>query len=212
MRRFRDALSVIAVAVGFSFAQEAGAALAWTFTAPSEFRNDSYSFGEVFTVGPNDITVTALGAYDAGLNGFLTPSESGGIPAGIYNETTNALLASTNVLGTDPLANHFRFHAIAPLVLLAGQTYRVVAVNELDLYNITDFQEVVNPAITRLRHGACATTTLTKCDDFADIEPLFFANFQFDVAASVPEPATLGLMALALLAMGYPRRRKSAGS
>src|SRR5579872_1418415 len=129
MKRLLSGLMFAAVAtVGV-----AGASTAFSLSSPSGFRNNNWSFGEIFTVGPQNITVTALGAYDAGGDGFVT---DGGIPVGIFRESDNALLASTNVVSGDPLSDNFRYAAISPLVLLSGTSYRVVADNENDLYNI----------------------------------------------------------------------------
>jgi hypothetical protein len=175
---------------------------AWTLDTVSNFRNSSWSFGDIFTVGGSAITVTALGAFDANLDGYIT---AGGIPVGIFRESDGALLASTTVVSTDPVTDHYRFHAITPLVLLAGTSYRVVAVNRDDLYNIaTGTPDNVDPSITWIRYGYCNTTALTMCDAFTGTERTWMGNFIID--GSVPEPGVLSLIGLALAGLGFARK------
>jgi len=180
------------------------AATAFTLTSTSDFRNSSWSFGEIFTVGSSNITVNSLGAYDAGGDGFVT---AGGIPVGIFRESDGALLASTNVTGSDPLIANFRYQAISSLVLVANTSYRVVAVNRDDLYNIaTAF--TVDPAITRTGYGYCNTTSLTSCNNIGGSERVWMANFQFN--GGVPEPATWALMIVGFGLVGVSMRRPKA--
>jgi hypothetical protein len=189
------------------FAPAAGAApiSAWELTNPSDFRNDSWSFGELFTVGASNIEVTALGAYDNNGDGFV----SGRVPVGIYRESDDALLASTTVNSADPLIGHYRFASITPLVLVANTAYRVVGVNLDDQYNITTgTPNSVDPRITWNSYGYCAATVLTSCDSFTGTDRSWFANFQIDSAGSaVPEPMSLTLVGLGLLGAGVRRYR-----
>ena len=70
-----------------------------------------------------DVAGAEEGFGVVGAGGFVT---AGGIPVGIYRESTQALLASTTVTSGDPLNGDFRYHSITPLTLLAGVQYRVV--------------------------------------------------------------------------------------
>ncbi len=70
--------------------QEAKASIFTEVHDPNPYRNGSWSFGEIFTVGPQDIVVTSLGAFDAGGDGFITP---GGNTARIFRESDGALFA-----------------------------------------------------------------------------------------------------------------------
>lgn len=173
--------------------------IAWEIDNPSPFRNGSWSFGDIFTVGSQNLTVTGLGAFDANLDGFTT---QGGIQVGIYDELTSALLVSTNVLSSDPLINNYRFSSITPLSLISGSQYRVVALNGSDLYNITTgTPNSVNSSITWDRYGYCSSATLQKCDQHTGTERTWMANLQFSsVDNAVPEPATWAMM---LLGFGF---------
>jgi hypothetical protein len=183
--------------------QVAQATTAWSIDTPDPFRNGSWSFGEIFTVGGTDITVTSLGAFDANLDGFIS---SGGIPVGIYRESDSALLASTFVTSSDTLIGNYRFDSIAPLTLLADTSYRVVAVNLDDLYNITiGTPDSVDPRITWNGYSYCNTTTLTSCDDFGGTERTFMANFE----VTVPVPPAVWLFGSGLIGLiGIARRKK----
>ncbi len=171
------------------------------------FINASYAFGEIFTVGPSDLLVTSLGAFDAGMDGFFT---EGGIPVGIFRESDDELLASTIVQTDDPLIDTFRYRAlIDPLVLLSGVDYRVVAVNRDDLYNIS-FDYIVNPLINRTGYGYCRTRFLISCDDLTGDETVWMANFTAVPTGPepVPEPGSLILFGTGVAAM-YTRARRA---
>jgi hypothetical protein len=66
---------------------------------PEPFINNSYAFGEIFTVGSSDLLVTSLGAFDWNMDGFFTV---GGIPVGIFRESDDELRAMTRVQSEDP--------------------------------------------------------------------------------------------------------------
>jgi len=194
-------------ALGAGLASPANAGEAFTLTNTVDFRNASWAFGEIFTVGSSNITVTALGAYDAGGDGFVT---TGGIPVGIFDESTSTLLASTNVLSTDPLVNDFRYHTITSLTLLSGHQYDVVAVNENDLYNISGTPPTVDPSITLNGYAYGQSTSLVQLSDFTGgTSPLWMSNFEISGSTAVPEPSTIVSASMAVLVgYGYSRFRR----
>lgn len=180
---------------------------AWELSSVSGLRTTSWSFGDLFTVGGSDITVSSLGALDVGLDGF---QNSGGILVGLYRESDQALLASTSVLSTDTLTGNYRFSGIPNIQLQANTAYRVVAVNGADLYNVqTGTPNVVDPRISWDGYAYCAATALTLCANFTGTERTWLGNFQLDnvSAGTVPEPSSLALMALGLLAFVAVRRK-----
>lgn len=188
----RKLLCTVAIAAGLLSAGQAAADTAFTLNGADGFSNGSWSFGEIFTVGAEAITVNALGAYDHNGDGFVS---DGGIEVGIFRESDDALLVSTFVQSGNTLFNNFRYAAISDLVLNANTAYRVVAVSRSDLYNIFEGQ-TVHPAITRSGYGYCSTTALTSCDAQSGGERVWMANFQFNGGGGgvVPEPSTWAMM------------------
>ena len=165
--------------------------------------NGSWSFGTIFTVGAQDLNVTSLGAYDYQQNGFGSSS----IKVGIFDEASNSLLASANVLSSDALLGLYRYSDIN-LTLLAGQQYRLVGVNgNNDYYIQGNSTWSYTSDITVNGYGYCSTTALTSCADHTEGD-YGMANFQYNT--SVPAPAGLALLGLGLVGLGLNRRRKTA--
>jgi hypothetical protein len=175
----------------------------------------SFAFGQMFTVGSSDLLVTALGAFDAGGDGFFTAT---GIPVGIYRMSDEELVADTLVLSIDPLIDKFRYNTLLePLVLLSGVSYVVVANNRGDLYN-GEPGFTVNPLIDHTGYEYCATFFLTTCDPDAPefhsgTDTVWMANFTAEAIGPggpdpVPEPASLILLGTGLAAT-YARARRA---
>lgn len=183
---------------------------AWGIDNPVGFNNGSWSFGEIFTVGNNNVTVTGLGAFDNNLDGFVT---QGGIEVGIFRESDDALLVSTFVMSGDSLSGNYRFADIASLMLLANTQYRVVAVSQGDLYNVTmGTPDNVDSRISWDSYGYCNTSTLTSCDVSTGTERTWLASFLLDDGgnnSNVPTPGTLALLGLGLAGLGFSRKKKA---
>lgn len=212
MRRTRWIFLAAAWAAA-SFASEgrARADVIYNVTAPNAVNNvTSWAFGQVFTVGALDISVTSLGAYDAFGDGFLTP---GGISVGIYRESDAMLLASTLVTSSDILSGGFRFASIAPLLLSAGEQYRVVAVSGDDAYN-TSSLFTTSPLVSSDGYAYGASSVLAFLNTFTNAgtqDNVWMANFQATAAnvSAAPEPSALALGAIGGLAAIFIARSRS---
>lgn len=178
-------------------------------TSPDNFRNASWVFGDIFTVGNESLELCALGAYDADGDGFVTP---GGIATGLYDEATGTLLASAQILSTSTLDGLFRYEDVNSVILAAGHTYRVVAVNQDDLYN-RDPNYTIDPHFTHNGYAYSQGTTLTFLTnpDFTGPDVVWMPNLKFRV---VPEPASLvsATIAMGIGLAGFAARRRSRAS
>jgi hypothetical protein len=169
------------------------------------FTNGSWAFGTVFTVGDDDVNVTALGAFDYLGDGFL----SNNIQVGIFDESTSTLLSSARVISSDALIGSFRYSYITSLLLNSGDTYRVVAVSGKDSYITNGILPIINTEFFNIESlGYCRSTTLKRCrrwdGDFG------MASFQFTPvdARDVPEPSTLAIFALGMIGLASRRFKK----
>lgn len=96
----------------------------WTGNFPNVTSNSNSNWGSQFTA-VDTCTLTHLGVYDHNQDGL-----SQAIPVGLWDATTQQLLASTTVSsGTvDPLFGSCRQHALdTPVVLEAGKRYVIAA-------------------------------------------------------------------------------------
>jgi hypothetical protein len=196
---------VLYVIAGLLIAPAAAyAGSAFEFSSAShDSSNGSWVFGVDFTVGSSDLLVSSLGYFDDNGDGFLSDHE-----VGIYDAGGN-LLASTDVTNSDPLTGHFRFDAITPLTLLAGNSYIVVGVNGSDHYTYVDPGFVTDPDI--IYHGAEYGNGNTLFDPSASHnnfnDGFWGPNFQVGVASASPEPATFSFMGMGLTVLFAVLRR-----
>jgi hypothetical protein len=95
--------------------------------AMNDFTNRSWNLGWQFNLlAPID--VTALGFYDDGANG-LTESHA----VGIFS-SAGSLIVSATVQPGDPLSDWWRFASISPVLLPAGEGYRIAAITGSENY------------------------------------------------------------------------------
>lgn len=175
-----------------------------------ELTNPPFTLGFQFSTN-RDITVTDLGFFDSGQDGL---GESHAI--GIWNSAGTLLTSSTVPAGTaGTLVNQFRYVSIAPIVLDGGGLFRIGALYATGVDPVifpgeaTDF--ATDPAVNFLAATFASGNALSDPADTAASLPGYFGpNFLFSTAASVPEPATLGLLGLGLLGLGFIRRKRCA--
>ena len=194
--------AAIAVAIGTGATSSRGGTAdpALDFSSSSSTNDDTgYSMGYEFTVNQN-LTVAALGYYDAGgVNSGLTS----GHVVGIYN-LSGGLLTSATVTSADPLTGHFRYAAISPISLTAGQSYFVVGVTgTTDDYAWGVNGLTVDPAITFLDTYYIASSTLAV--PTTSNSDLYLAG-SFELSG-VPEPTSLALLGLGASILFARRRR-----
>ncbi len=165
---------------------------------PSGFTNNSYAWGELFTVGSEDIRVFELGAFDDGLDGF-----GADVAVGIYRQSDGFLLSSTTVSSTDNLVGNFRYADVADFILSANTQYQVVAVSGNENYN-TNGAKTVSSLVTRQGSRLTVSTTLVFPTTVGG-DTLRMANFNANV---VPEPGTFGVGLIGLAAVVLRRRKR----
>ena len=200
----------------------------------------SYSLGFAFTANSSNYSVTSLGYFnDPSFDPnhpfgtvSLSPEPTGGSYS--YNSThqvglyqvvpgiggaaeTGTLLTSVIITQSSALDGDFRYAAITPYQLIAGDQYVLAGVSGAKdpyLYNIADDSKTpggvgmtVDPAITYNEDRYTVSKTLAFADSTdPGSEPGFFGpNFKItkDLPASAaPEPSEWSLLGLAALGLG----------
>ena len=223
MKIFRTAF--LAALASASIATSAMAGAGWEFTSPgNSFTDGQWDFATAFTVSSN-VTLSGLGYYADPKTG-----NADGNAVSFYQcnttdcLTTGTLLASTTVTNEYPLTGHFRYVTIAPITLLAGMSYEVAGVSNVDNYTWDDPGFATDSAITILdnsgqqsRWANLSTANFLTGSGNLDIPgkdgiwgpDIFLGTPSF--TQSAPEPATwamMGLGFLGLVTVGYRRSNR----
>lgn len=201
----------------------AGAALAadmpaFEFDGAPNSNDTQLSLGFSFTA-TSAVTVTSLGYYDFGGDGFATAHE-----VGIF-DSAGTLLASAglNAGSGDALIGQFRYASITPLSLAAGQTYVIAATTHgsADPWaygnaypadaTVSDFHTTVPIVIT-----ANSALFLYQSDNQLRNPTEHYSNYTFYAGPNftilgVPEPAnwTMMLSGFGLVGAVLRGRRRS---
>jgi len=204
----------------------AQAAAAWEFTTPgNSYTNGTWDFATAFTVN-TAVTVSGLGYYADPVTDNVD-----GNPVAFYQcadaacLTTGTLLATTTVTNTYALNGHFRFVTIAPITLIAGDSYEVAGVSNSDNYTWSDPGFATDPSITLLdtsgqtsRWESIGTPDFITGSGILDLvgeDGYWGPNLYFGAASGftggVPEPATWAMMLVGFGGLGAAlrSRRKS---
>lgn len=143
--------------------------------------------GWEFTTNAN-LQVNALGFYDQGSDGLGQEHE-----VGIFSNLGSLLVSGIVPAGTaGTLIGDFRYVSIAPIILAAGQTFRIGAFFEAGQPDLHFFSATANPnpAITYLgTRFILAATFADPTNVRNDLNDGFFGpNFDFVLASSTAVP------------------------
>jgi Domain of unknown function (DUF4082)/PEP-CTERM motif len=201
-------ISTVALSMILGFALAAPVCHADTITVvpgPGGVTNNAWNFdatiGWQFTLS-SPVTVTELGFFDATGSGLSDPH-----PVGIWNGSGTLLGSATVPSGTaGMLVDGFRFVSVTPFTLGAG-AYAIGAYGNqtsLDAFEFGLGGSTTIPALTL--GGAVEAASLpntltfpTSPEGFAT-QGYFGPNF---MVATIPEPSTISLLALAFGLAGF---------
>lgn len=148
--------------------------------------------------------VTALGLY--------SPAVLAGNRVGIWDATGN-LVSSTLVTPAGRLVGNYRYSAIEPLILAAGQYVIAGQIFKGSTFPIELGGYTTAPGYTWLADREGSGAFAEPMSSFSSYGQQGFALVNFSVVSAVPEPATWTMMILGFGGVGMVirRRRKTMG-
>jgi hypothetical protein len=201
-RKFGCVYLLIAALGSSSFANAATTlAVQLTLDGTQTTNTSDWAAGYAFTV-TQTIYVTHLGKFDTGGDGIV------GTAVGLYNTTTNTLLASVSLVGASAEASggFSAYYATlsTPITLTLGTTYAILAVNDGPTDVLSwGHTRVMGPEVTlvggRAISGASLPATYGPTTNLSG--DLYTAGtFKYDTVL-IPEPkaALLGCIGLLLI-------------
>jgi hypothetical protein len=169
--------------------------------------NPPFTLGWSFSTN-SSITVTEVGIFDDSQNGLVDS-----YPVGIWNSSGTLLNSATVASGTtDPLINQFRYTAITPTLLAAGQTYFIGALyldgNDPLIFPGAAVGFATDPSITFIQSEYAVGGSLSFPNLSVSTDPSYFGP-NFLLTSTVPEPSTLLLLGSGLLGLVGLRWRRN---
>ena len=181
---------------------------AFEFDTPTFSANfgDDYNFGISFFAN-QDLQVDALAYYDDG------PSTSSHSVALFRMDGTK--IAETVVNVNDTLLGNFRYSAISPILLQAGELYRIIGNSTGDNFTWGVNNFIVNPMLTYMGYSySAANGTMAEFDVDASTgrnmeEAVWGPSLSVRaVSTEVPEPTSYLLMVMGALMLAVTAQRK----
>jgi hypothetical protein len=210
--KFRSGVMVLAAVVLLS--GPAKADIIYQDLVAPNLQNIVGALGMDFTVNES-IQVTALGAFDNGVNANLAGSAGSGVTVGIFNVNTGTLVGPSVFFqagGSYLQIGGDAFQSVSPFVLVPG-LYSIVSLNDSNFNsmgapNIYQQLDDLNGAISFVGGGRYGTLSFALPPTIDGGPPNRYDAGTFEATVSaVPEPSTWAMMLLGFCGLGFAFRQ-----